>query len=74
MNHDGDKFVEYGSLINAKIEAAFSQKKTGVTIISEEEEDFRIDFSSMTMTDSHGNTTPVQRIDLRKGRTNKLWR
>ena len=69
MNHDGDKFVEYGSLINAKIEAAYSQKITGVTIISEEEEDFRIDFSSMTMTDPRGVATSVQRIDLRKGRT-----
>nr|XP_058946598.1 uncharacterized protein LOC131774568 [Pocillopora verrucosa] len=67
MYHDGDRFVEYGSLINAKIEAAYSQKKCGVTITSEEEEDFQIDFSSMTMTDPHGDATPVQRIDLRKG-------
>ena len=73
MNHDGDKFVEYGSLINAKIEAAYCQKKPGVTITSEEEEDFRIDFSSMTMTDPRGVATSIQRIDLRKGRTNKLW-
>ena len=73
MYHDGDRFVEYGSLINAKIEAAYSQKKCGVTITSEEEEDFQIDFSSMTMTDPHGDATPVQRIDLRKGRTNKVW-
>lgn len=69
MNHDGDKFVEYGSLINAKIEAAHCQKKPGVTITSEEEEDFQIDFSSMTMTDPRGVATSVQRIDLRKGRT-----
>ena len=73
MCHDGDRFVEYGSLINAKIEAAYSQKKCGVTITSEEEEDFQIDFSSMTMTDLHGDATPVERSDLRKGRTNKVW-
>ena len=71
MNHDSDKFVEYGSLINAKIEAAYYHKKTGVTITSEEE-DFRIDFSSMTMTDPRGVATPIQRIDLRKGRTNEV--
>ena len=73
MCYDGDKFVEYGSLINAKIEAAYHQKKTRVTITSEEEEVFRIDFSSMTMTDPHGDATPVKRVDLRKGRTDKNW-
>ena len=39
-----------------------------MTITSEEEEDFRIDFSSMTMTDLRGVANSVQRIDLRKGR------
>lgn len=28
MCHYGDRLVEYGSVINAKIEAAYSQKKT----------------------------------------------
>lgn len=67
MCHDGNGFVEYGSDINAKIETAYHEKKTAVTITSEEEEDFRIEFNSMTMKDQHGNATQVQRIDLRKG-------
>ena len=70
MYSDGTSFVNYESQINAKIEIAYHDKKTAVTITSEEGEDFEIDFKSMTEKDIHGNVTDVQRVDFRKGKKN----
>ena len=68
MYSDGTNFVHYGSHINAMIELAYHDNETAATITSEEGDDFEIDFKSMTEKDAHGNTTKVQRVDLRKGK------
>ncbi|XP_078364642.1 protein mono-ADP-ribosyltransferase PARP14-like isoform X2 [Oculina patagonica] len=67
MYKDGTNFVHYESHVNARIEIAYDDKKTAVTIISEEGDHFEIDFKSMTERDIYGIVTDVQRIDLRKG-------
>ena len=66
MYSDGSDLVQYESALNAKIELAYHDKKTAVTITSEGE-DFEINFKTMQEKDTYGNTTEVQRIDLRKG-------
>ena len=67
MYKDVDTFVEYQPRVNAKIEAAYNEKKTGVNI---EEGRYKIDFNSMTEKDKRGGVTEVQRLD-RRGRL--IW-
>ena len=62
MYKDAGTFVEYQPRVNAKIEAAYVETKTGVTI---EEGRYRIDFNSMTEKDIRGGVTEVQRLDRR---------
>ena len=66
MYNKGNGMEYYESDINAKIESAFHDQKTTVTITSENG-DFLINFKTMAMTDEYWNVTPVQRVDLRKG-------
>ena len=66
MYNDCNRMEDYESDINAKIESAFHDQKTTVTITSEEG-DFWINFKTMAMTDQYRNVIPIQRVDLRKG-------
>ena len=60
------KFEDYESEANAKIELAYQQKKSYVSITCDGEE-YKIRFDAMTEEDEEGYTTKVRRIDLRKG-------
>ena len=62
MYKDRGTFVDYEPCVNAKIEAAYDQKKTRVIIEGGRHE---IDFNSMTEKDIDGGVTEVRRIDRR---------
>lgn len=66
MHKTGEKFEEYNSDLNARIELAYRQRKPSV-IFENRGEKYQIDFDAMTMEDAHSIVTEVRRIDLRKG-------
>lgn len=66
MHKTGEKFEEYNSDLNARIELAYRQRKPSV-IFENGGEKYQIDFDAMTMEDAHSIVTEVRRIDLRKG-------
>ena len=60
-----DVFAEFDPLVNAKIEAAYDEKKA-VVVIADGEHRYKIDFRSMTAKDMGGiDIADVQRVDRR---------
>ena len=60
-----DVFAPFDPLVNAKIEAAYDEKKA-VVVMADDKHRYKIDFRSMTAKDMSGiDIADVQRVDRR---------
>ena len=58
----GDKFVNYDSDLNTKIELAFQDKKKTITV-KQHDEPYEISFLDMTETGLNGHSTEIKRVN-----------
>lgn len=66
MFDDGNQMVAFDNEINMQIEIAHQDQKSIVTIESEDG-DLKFNLKTMMMKDPYGDTSKIERVDLRKG-------